>query len=79
MTDNFEEPVTALFYDMMINIQLYSLVENNLHRHTRFHYRHFHPLTAQVNRHDSYRHCKHKDMLHKACEAQSNAKDPEVQ
>ena len=44
------------------NTQSYLLVENNLHGHTRFHYCYFHPLAAQVNGHDSYSHCKHKDM-----------------
>lgn len=62
------------------NTQLYSLVENNLHRHTRFHYRHFHPLTAQVNWHDSYSHCKHNDMCCiKLVRQTGNTKVPEVQ
>lgn len=40
----------------------YLLIKNYLHGHTWFHYGHFHPLTAQVHRHDSYRHCGHKDV-----------------
>lgn len=44
------------------NTQLHSLVEDDLHRHPRLHYRHFHPLAAQVHRHDGHRHCEHKDM-----------------
>lgn len=33
-----------------------SLVQDDLHRHSWFHDGHFHPLAAQVNRHDGYTH-----------------------